>query len=276
MTIFQSNTILTHDNLMLNLRQYGNIPDSSKAVIITHGYGEHQGYYCDFADFLSEKGFMVFTYDLRSHGLSEGRRGDVADFRFFLDDLKIIFEYVRNLTQGKEIFMFGHSLGGSIVLNFILRFPELKIQKAVISSPWLRLAFDPPFYKLALAKLGKILFPSLVIKGELNISDLSRDIDFVKKFKEDPLTYDKISSRYYFSIKNAGLFVLNNASGLIQPVLISHGDDDKVTSYEASKKFCDQSGAEFKSWDGGYRHVVFSENDKRDIFTYFYRYLAGV
>jgi acylglycerol lipase len=274
MTSFQSIIIKTQDDLELNIRQYGNVRNSKKSLIITHGYGEHQGYYSEFADFFSENDFLVLTYDLRSHGLSEGRRGDVADFSFFLDDLRVIVSYAGSIKQDNEIYLFGHSLGGSIVLNFLLRFPHLKIKKAIVSSPWLKLAFDPPFYKLAMAKLGKLFFPSLVIKGELRTADLSRDNKFVEKFDIDTLTYDKISSRYYFSIRDAGLFALENASGLKTRVLISHGDDDKVTSYEASKQFCENSMADFKSWDGGYRHVVFSENDKKDIFNYYLGYLS--
>lgn len=276
MTSFQSIIIKTHDDLELNMRQYGNVQNSSKSLIITHGYGEHQVYYSEFADFFSENDFLVFTYDLRSHGLSEGRRGDVADFRFFLDDLRKIIAYTREISPDNKIYLFGHSLGGSIVLNFLLRFPDFEIKKAIVSSPWLKLAFDPPIFKLALAKLGKLLFPSLVIKGELNIADLSRDNEFVEKFDKDTLTYDKISSRYYFSIRDAGLYALKNASGLQTPVLISHGDDDKVTSYEASLQFCKDSGAKFKSWDGGYKHVVFSENDKMDIFNYYLGYLSTI
>ena len=276
MNKFESNYISTTDNLKLNFRIYGEVQNTNKVFIVSHGYGEHQGFYSDFADFFSDNGFLVITYDLRSHGLSEGRRGDVADFDLFLTDLNVIVNYAKNLKSDMQIFLFGHSLGGTIVINYLIRFNDFKISKAIVSSPWLKLAFDPPFYKLLLAKIGKLLFPSLVIKGELNTADLSRDTEFINKFENDAFTYDKISSRYYFSILNAGLYAMENASKIKIPVLVSHGDDDKVVSYEASKQFCLNSGAEFKSWDGGYKHVVFSEKDKKDIFAYYLGYLGRV
>ena len=267
-------TITTFDGSKLNMKIYDSKKMSLNTLIITHGYGEHSAYYDEFAEYFSNQGFNVITYDLRSHGLSEGRRGDVPDFEFFLKDLQIVIDEAERMNGNNKIALFGHSLGGSIVLNFLIKNPGSEIMKAVISSPWLKLAFDPPVFKKILAKIGKVLFPSLVIKGELNIENLSRDQRFIDRFKNDVLTYDKISARYYDSIVKSGLFVLDNAHKLTIPVLVSHGDDDKITSYSASKGFCETSGAMFKSWDGGYRHVVFSESNKNDIFKYYHEYLA--
>jgi alpha-beta hydrolase superfamily lysophospholipase len=274
MTDVKQKTITTFDGSKLNMKIYASKRLAHNTLIITHGYGEHSGYYEDFAEYFSTQGYNVITYDLRSHGLSEGRRGDVPDFEFFLKDLQIVIDEAKRMNENNKIALFGHSLGGSIVLNFLFKNPGPEITKAVISSPWLKLAFDPPVFKKILAKIGKVLFPSLVIKGELNLKHLSRDQKFIDRFRNDVLTYDKISARYYDSIIKAGLFVLNNARKLRIPVLVSHGDDDKITSYSASKGFCEISGAMFKSWDGGYRHVVFSESDKNDIFKYYHKYLA--
>jgi len=268
--------ILSIGNIKLNLNLYNPNKKIKSILIFTHGYGEHSGYYDDFATFFAKKGVFCVSYDLRSHGLSEGKRGHVSDFELFIDDLQNVINYSKGVVKNKDVYLFGHSLGGSIVLNFLLRRDANEIKKGIVSSPWLKLAFEPPKSKLIMARIGKALFPSFVMKGELNIDHLSRNSDFKKRFEQDPLTYDLISPGYYFEIYDAGIWALNNADKLRTPVLMSHGDDDKVTSMNASKEFCKKAGkfCLFKNWENGYRHVVFSENDKDMIFDYFYSYLV--
>jgi alpha-beta hydrolase superfamily lysophospholipase len=278
MDTFDSFFLIVGNNVKLNIRQYGDVCNAVNTLIVAHGYGEHQAYYSEMAEYFAQRGYCVVTYDLRSHGLSDGKRGYVSDFSLFVDDLNHVIRYYMGIKPESRFYMFGHSLGGSIVLNYLLKYQNEKISKAVISSPWLKLAFDPPRFKKILANIGNAWFPSLVIKGELVTDNLSRDTGFVKRFDDDPMTYDKISPAYYVSTVAAGLNALEKAALLKTPVLITHGDDDRITSSEASEQFCSAAGrlATFKSWDGGYRHVVFSESDKDIIFRHYYKYLSAI
>ncbi len=281
MTMDYENNIMEYkikskDGVLLNLKIYRKGDKYDKLLVITHGYGEHQGYYVDFANYFSAKGFAVCTYDLRSHGNSDGKRGHVPSFELFLDDLGNVIEFANKEFGNIPVYLFGHSMGGSIVLNYLLRSSQENIVNTVISSPWLKLAFEPPKFKLLLAKIGKKLFPAFVMKGELDPESLSRDSEFVSRFIEDPLTYDKISPGYFSTIREYGLFALANAKKLKYPILMSHGSDDNVTSSDASKLFCKNVGdlCQYKLWND-YKHVVFSEKDKNLIFDYYYDYLVS-
>jgi len=267
--------IKSTNDILLDLTIYGERSDVDKLLLITHGYGEHQGYYKEFAEYFIDKGYNVCTYDLRSHGRSGGKRGHVPLFDLFLDDIESIIGFIQKEFNPKTIDMFGHSMGGSIVLNYLYKRDTKNINKIVISSPWLKLAFEPPKFKLFLAKVGKMLFPSVPLKGELDTKNLSRDQDFINRFDTDSDTYDKISPAYFFEIRNAGLFVLENESKIDLPILITHGSDDKITSYDASKVYCESNeNCIFKNWSG-YKHVVFSEKDKDLIFEYYYNFLES-
>lgn len=276
MNNYKDFNIKSFDGLNLNLRFYYSVVKTDKILLITHGYGEHQGYYEDMAEYFTLNGFNIVSYDLRSHGRSEGRRGDVAKFQYFIDDLTVVIDHIKNQNPHSKLFLLGHSLGGNITINYLLRNSDTKICKAIVTSPWLRLAFEPPMIKKILAKIGLALFPSLVIKGELNIKNLSRNQQFIKTFESDPLNYDLISSRYYKEIIDAGEFALANANKLTTPLLVCHGDDDYITSFKASMLFAERSGSQFKSWDGGYRHVIFSEENKEEVFNYMLKYLSEI
>ena len=273
---FEEFKIKSTNETGLSLRLYKKDNDFDKILVITHGYGEHQGYYVEFANYFSNHGYAVCTYDLRSHGLSDGKKGHVSSFELFLDDLDRIIDFARKQVGELQINLFGHSMGGSIVLNYLLRRTLVGIDKSIISSPWLKLAFEPPKLKLFLANIGKNLFPSLVMKGELNPDDLSRNSEFVARFIDDPLTYDKISPGYFSTIREYGQYALSKANKLKYPILMSHGSDDNVTSSSASRAFCGNCGnmCEYKLWEG-YKHVVFSENDMDKIFEFYMNYLVS-
>jgi acylglycerol lipase len=276
MTNHKEFNIKSFDGSNLNLRFFNSEFETDKILIITHGYGEHQGYYEHMANYFINNGFNVLSYDLRSHGRSEGRRGDVAKFQYFIDDLSNIIDHMKIQYPDSKLFLLGHSLGGNITINYLLRNSGTHIYKAIVTSPWLRLAFEPPLIKKILAKIGLALFPSLVIKGELNLKNLSRNQIFIKTFESDPLNYDLISSRYYKEIIDAGEYALANAEKLSTPLLLCHGDDDNITSFDASKLFAERSDSLFKSWDGGFRHVIFSEENKEEVFNFFLKYLSEI
>src|SRR2546428_5914194 len=57
-------------------------------IVLTHGMGEHSARYFHVGEFFAARGFRLCTYDLRGHGRSPGRRGDVGSYRVLLDDLQ--------------------------------------------------------------------------------------------------------------------------------------------------------------------------------------------
>src|SRR5579884_155204 len=120
------------DQLFLRVAQLSSPPRAE--VILTHGLGEHSGRYGHVAQALAEKGMRLWAYDLRAHGRSPGRRGDAPDYQLFLDDLACIVEQVP--SGPAPVFMMGHSLGGQITLNYLLRH-QGNFRGAIIASPWL-------------------------------------------------------------------------------------------------------------------------------------------
>ena len=58
-------------------------------VLIVHGFGEHSGRYLHVAARLADAGFVVYAYDQRGHGRSEGDRAYVTTFRDYLMRLRI-------------------------------------------------------------------------------------------------------------------------------------------------------------------------------------------
>jgi lysophospholipase len=108
------------------------LADSHATIIIIHGITEHKGRYFEFIETLNKNGFSVYALDLRGHGESGGRRGDIKNFQTFLNDIKSFISFVKSKTNNK-IVLFGHSLGGLIALSQATFNTEIDL--LIISSP---------------------------------------------------------------------------------------------------------------------------------------------
>ena len=94
--------------------------DVHAVVIVAHGYAEHGGRYGNLIERLVPRGFAVYALDQRGHGRSEGPRGHVGRFAEFVADLHALRVRVEDEQRGKPLFLLGHSMGGLIVVRYLL------------------------------------------------------------------------------------------------------------------------------------------------------------
>ena len=67
-----------------------------------------------------------------------------------MDDIASFSQQADQRYAGLPRFLYGHSLGGNLVLNYALRRkPDLR--GVIATGPWLKLAFDPPPSQVTLA-----------------------------------------------------------------------------------------------------------------------------
>jgi lysophospholipase len=115
-------------------------PEARAQIFISHGYAESTLKYRELAFTFYEQGYSVYVWDHRGHGWSD-RIGpqkhsvDVVRFSDYSDDLDLV---LTRLPRKKDlpIFLFGHSMGGAIAIDFMQKNPH-RIQAAVLSSPLL-------------------------------------------------------------------------------------------------------------------------------------------
>lgn len=171
--------------------------------------------------------------------------------------------------------MFGHSMGGNVVANFVIR-RKPQLSGVVLSSPWLKLAFNPPFFKMILAKLVVNIFPSLRQKSTLKINYISHDPEVLKAYDEDELVHSYITPRFFLETSKAGEYALKHAEEFQLPLYLYHGTEDHITSYSASVKFSKLvTGCQFKSWEGCY-HEVHNEWVHEDLMKTMDSFMNGL
>ena len=246
--------------------------NTRSVIILIHGLGEHIQRYVYWADLFKKEGFGFAGVDLPGHGRSDGTRGNIRNYAQLEEMIDILLNTCKKTFPGVPVFLYGHSLGGNIVLDYLLR-KNPKVKGAIITSPFLRLAFEPPAVKLFLASIMKKLVPGLIQPSGLNANHLSHDESVVEKYKNDPLVHGKISVSLFNASMEAAKYSLAHASELKVPILMLHGSDDQILSPEGSREFAGKTNmAELKIWNGGY-HELHNEPFKDEVFAYILNWL---
>jgi acylglycerol lipase len=247
--------------------------DNTRAVIVLiHGLGEHIQRYAYWAELFKKEGIGFAGVDLPGHGRSEGRRGNIKSYTQLEEMIDILLSSCRKTFPGVPLFLYGHSLGGNIVLDYLLH-KNPKVKGAIVTSPFLRLAFEPPKFKLILASIMKNLVPGLIQPSGLNPDHLSHDKTVVEKYISDPLVHGKISVSLFNGMMVSAKYSLAHASELKVPILLLHGSDDLIVSPEGSREFAAKTDlADLKIWEGGY-HELHNEPFKDEVFTYILNWL---
>jgi alpha-beta hydrolase superfamily lysophospholipase len=258
----------TFDELQLFGQSWQPEGRSRAVVCLVHGLGEHSGRYVHVTDSLTQAGYILISFDLRGHGKSEGPRGHTPSYEALMNDISSLLEVANQQFPQLSFFLYGHSLGGNLVLNYILR-RQPQFKGVIVTAPWLRLAFEPPAFKIILGKITNQLFPAFSQKNGLDTKVLSHDAEVVHVYENDPLIHDHISARMFIGIYQSAQWVLEHASEFSLPLLLMHGGDDKIISVEASREFADKinENCTFKIWDGFY-HEIHNEPGKEKVFKF--------
>ena len=266
-------TFTTSDNLELFGQFWSTKEDPSGVICLVHGFGEHSTRYAHWAERFVSKNFVFMGFDLRGHGKSPGKRGGIPSFEMLMNDISVFLEKARSLFPNIPVYLYGHSMGGNLVLNYAIdRHPDIK--GLVATSPWLSLKKEQPGILLGLIRFINTLAPGLTIPSGLDAKGISRDRDVVQRYVDDPLVHGKISMRLFLAIHDNGLLVIKKAGQLTIPVLLMQGSDDPIVDPEATREFSKgvEQDVTYKEWEGLY-HETHNEPEKEEVFDFVMQWL---
>ena len=108
-------------------------PGGFKAVVFNHGYIPPDSYntlerYEAYVDYLARSGFVVYKIDYRGHGRSEGYpSGSYFSPGYTIDAISALKSLqTMEIIDPNGIGMWGHSMGGNLVLRAMLIEPDIK------------------------------------------------------------------------------------------------------------------------------------------------------
>ncbi len=257
-------TLSAKDGIEIFIRE--NIPPQYKGVIcIVHGFGEHSGRYGHVADFFNKNGYAVLAMDNRGHGKSGGKLGHAPSFDSYLDDIGVFLSYAQANYGTAPLFLYGHSMGGNLTLNYVIRRQPTILRGLITTGPWIRLAFEPKPIMITLGKIMRSIYPAFTQDSGALAESVSRDQVVVDAYKNDPLVHSKITAAAGMAMTESAAFLNTYAGAMPIPTLIYHGTDDKLIAQAASEEFAQRvSNIDYKKWQGLY-HEVHNEPEQLEV-----------
>lgn len=260
-------TFSSKDNLSLFGRAWASEHNKPKGIVLLiHGLGEHTGRYDHVGKAFVKNGYHLIGFDLRGHGLSEGARGHAPGLRALYDDISSFIEESKQyLGNDMPSFLYGHSLGGNLVINYLID-NAVDVEGAIVTSPPLQLSTPQPKWKIALANFLGEKIPRITMKNGLEKDALSRNSAIVKAYENDSYVHDKISAGLGLILFETGSKALKDADRWNLPLLLMHGTADRITLHDASKTFAQKAGEQitFVSWKS-YYHELHNDIDSEKV-----------
>lgn len=196
-------------------------------VIVSHGIALHSIYYRKLASLLNDGGYSVVLYDLRGHGKSQGKRGDIKSYKLFLDDLKSIIIETRKESD-LPIYILGHSMGG-VITNIYASLNDDFDGVILLATP----TVTPNLGILSVIPYN--LFGFLRFNTDFKDTRLSH---FPPSDNVDPYALKSFTLRLIGNVLKTGMKILkDNMNNYKHSLLIIHGTEDKLVSYKEAERF---------------------------------------
>lgn len=271
---------LSSDGKQLHYEAYEKLI-SRGSIVILHGFTESAEKFRETAYYFRKAGYSVFAPDLRGHGKSHHDsdnplRVDIDSFDTYAQELNIfINKIVRPLSKNKEIYIYSHSLGSTVALLYMMKYP-VSVTKAVLSSPMICGNMGMPTavagtVAKALCTLGgkKIGAPGRCV---FDRNQTWENSDATSKARFDYYHKKRVSEALYqtsgpsFSWVSASLrardYILNdsNIKNLRGEMLIFKPQEDRQLLGEYTDRFARKANIKIKDVKNS-RHEIFMSGD---------------
>ncbi|MCC8181816.1 MAG: alpha/beta fold hydrolase, partial [Clostridiales bacterium] len=120
--------------------QYEPEGGSDRMIFISHGFTESTLEYAEMTWYFLQAGYGVFLCDHMGHGrsyrlLKETWLTHAVCFDDYVQDLRhLVTQEVLPRSQGKQRYLFGHSMGGAIAILYLEQYHG-DFKKAILSAP---------------------------------------------------------------------------------------------------------------------------------------------
>ncbi len=254
----------TTDNKIIFAQNWDAGINTRAVILLVHSFNEHSSRYANWALKLANEGISVLTFDFRGHGKSEGK---TTSYNQLLNDVDLLIKKGKEIYSNKPIFLYGHSLGGNLIANYIIS-KHLSMAGVILTSPWFELTNQPPKILFSTDMFLAKFLPGLSRPTPIKADYLSRELKEVYNYKNDQLVHNKMPLGLLRSTHQKGLTAKRCIYKINTPLLIMHGSEDQITSCQASRDFVRNASKKttYIEWKGCY-HELHNDFDRDMVFT---------
>ncbi|MFX0137830.1 MAG: alpha/beta hydrolase [Candidatus Hodarchaeota archaeon] len=249
------------------------LPDSGgiKAYIIAiHGWGTHSDRLKTPAEFLTEKGYAIYAFDLRGHWRNAGDMpGHIDSMDHIQKDTLLFMDFIQEISNDKKIFLMGHSFGGLVSLIFAINHPALA--GVLVSSPLLGMYLKLSMGKKVIKSFSKTLVklsPNKILDNIIDQNQLTSDLKILRQHIADKNKIEVISTKSATEIDKYSKWAMENVSKLLCPILLMQAGADKIVDKHKTKQFFEQIRSKDKTYReyDGFLHELWNEKGRAQVY----------
>ena len=204
-------------------------------VVLVHGLGSHSGWFSNIGERLVKEDYGVYALDLYGNGKSSGQRGYINSWSDFRHDLDYFCQWIKSQNSDQSFFLFGHSLGGLIVLEYILKLSP-NVAGIIVMAPALG-KVGISRIKILAGKLLSWIYPRFSLDLGIPEEASSHYPTVISAYNNDPLRHTRATARFAQEYFTTTQWVENNCPNLSTPLLVLQGDEDVVTPAQSTREF---------------------------------------
>lgn len=238
-------------------------------VCLIHGIGEHAGRYDHVATRFNAAGIAVLAVDLRGHGGSIGTRGHIETRDVVRRDVDNLISTALKEYAGLPLVLYGHSLGGNVVLEYRLQGTLSYVPTAyLVTSPWVKLKRNVPAYAYYAVRVMEKVKPDLQLRANIK-GDMLGNGQVIESLKSK-MSHDCITARtalegYTIAKQLYQGEIEDRHGGGSKPLILMHGSQDPICDVEGSRVIGKREGdlCTYVEWEG-YLHELHNGNQDGD------------
>ncbi|HEC39173.1 hypothetical protein LCGC14_1672540 [marine sediment metagenome] len=251
--------------------------ESKVFIIAIHGWGTHSDRIKIPAEYFTEKGYTIYSFDLRGHYRNIGNvQGHIDSMDHLQKDIVLFMDLISKVAENKKIFLMGQGFGGLISLIYAINHPALS--GVLISSPLLGMFMKLSMGKKVIKSISKTLTklaPSKVLNYITNQNQLTSDLKILRTHISDKNKIEVISAKSVSEIDKFSKWVMDNSSNLTCPLLLMQGGSDKVIDKNKVKEFYIKVKSKDKTYKEypGLLHELWNERGRTQVYQDMYVWL---
>ena len=243
------------------------------AVTIVHDAGDHGGRYLDVARDLAKAGWAVALPDMRGHGGTEGDRGHCGGIAEAVRDLQAIQDHLAYRMPDAPKVIVGQGLGALWGAAHAME-QRGTLAALVLLSPLHHPRFELPSEPAGVKRLFKKHGPRTAGSTGYRPNFMTTDGQQALAWQNDPHTHEVITVRAAEQAREAAETYLPQLATAGVPVLVMHGSDDPISSWEKSRAL-ESDAIEVRVFEG-LRHSLLHETQASEVRSALVHWLGQV
>jgi len=268
-------TFIPIDNKQLVPVRIFGVEGDGIPILFTHGLQSHSGWFAQSAAYLSNLGHPVYVMDRMGSGLSSAPRGDIKDFRKWIDEIDNLTKVIMARHGHDSFYLVGHCFGAIPATAYAESHPE-HIHGLILTTPAIYTTTSIPMTDMLRILLSGPESRGFEVAIPLDLESFSELPEYQEFIAGDQLSLKTATGDFYLQVYKARKYIEENVQQLKMPLLMVLAGEDPICDNKRNRNFFVTLPASEKTLVefGDARHILEFSPEKHRFLDTLHRWLS--